>query len=60
MELSLGPTFADKPMSFMETKWLNECPPDFKSMHYRRYVEDSFYCLFIFTCKRENNRNLAF
>ena len=29
-------------MSFMESNWLNECPPDFKPMYYRRYVDDSF------------------
>ena len=29
-------------MSFMESKWLNECPPDFKPMYYRRYVDNSF------------------
>ena len=29
-------------MSFMEIKWLNECPPDFKPMYYIRYIDDSF------------------
>ena len=38
----LGLTFANIFMSFMESNWLDECPPDFKSMYYRRYVDDSF------------------
>ena len=42
MGIPLGPTFANIFMSFMESKWLDECPPYFKPMYCRRYVDDSF------------------
>ena len=29
-------------MSFMESKWLDECPPDFKPVYYIRYFDASF------------------
>ena len=42
MGLPLGPTFANIFMAFMETKWLDDCPLEFKPVYYRRYVDDSF------------------
>lgn len=42
MGLPLGPTFANIFMSFMETKWLDDCPTEFKPVYYRRYVDDTF------------------
>ena len=38
----LGPLFADSFLSFHERIWLNNCPLDFKSTYYRRYVDDWF------------------
>ena len=42
MGLPLGPTFANIFMCFHEKNWLLECPSDFKSLFYRRYVDDCF------------------
>ena len=41
----LGPTLANIFMCALETRYLNECPPDFKPVLYRRFVDDTF-CLF--------------
>ena len=38
----LGPTLANAFMCHWERKWLNECPPDFKPVLYKRYVDDTF------------------
>ena len=38
----LGPTLANLFMNYMEKKWLEECPLDFKPVLYRRYVDDTF------------------
>ncbi|XP_046851727.1 uncharacterized protein LOC124445026, partial [Xenia sp. Carnegie-2017] len=38
----LGPLFADIFMSFHEQSWLNKCPSSFKTLLYRRYVDDCF------------------
>ena len=38
----LGPTFANCFLSFHEDKWLEDCPPSFKPLYYRRYVDDTF------------------
>ena len=38
----LGPTLANLFMNYMERKWLEECPLDFKPVLYRRYVDDTF------------------
>ena len=38
----LGPTLANAFMCHMESKWLEECPLDFKPVFYRRYVGDTF------------------
>ena len=43
----LGPLFANIFMSFHEQKWLNSCPSSFKSLLYRRYVDD-YFILFCF------------
>ena len=38
----LGPVFADILLSHYEVIWLNDCPPEFKPIFYRRYVDDTF------------------
>ena len=38
----LGPSLANIFMCYMERKWLNECPIDFKPLLYKRYVDDTF------------------
>ena len=38
----LGPTLANAFMCHMESEWLSKCPPDFKPLFYRRYVDDTF------------------
>ena len=38
----LGPTLANAFMCFYEKQWLNNCPPEFKPVFYRRYVDDIF------------------
>ena len=38
----LGPLLANIFLSFHEIKWLNDCPVQFKPLHCRRYVDDSF------------------
>ena len=38
----LGPTMANVFLSFYEIKWLEQCPKEFKSVFYRRYVDDVF------------------
>ena len=42
MGLPLGPTFANIFLSFHEKSWMDDCPPDFKPVFYRRYVDDCF------------------
>ena len=42
MGLPLAPTFANIFMSFHEQRWLEECPPQFAPLFYRRYVDDTF------------------
>ena len=42
MGLPLGPTFANIFLSFHEKSWIDSCPPDFKPVLYRRYVDDCF------------------
>ena len=41
----LGPSIANMFMSALEDKYLNECRSHFKSILYRRYIDDTF-CLF--------------
>ena len=38
----LGPTFANIFMCHFETIWLNNCPSQFKPVHYFRYLDDTF------------------
>ena len=41
----LGPTLANAFLCHHENKWLDNCPSDFKSIFYRRYVDDTFILL---------------
>ena len=41
----LGPTFANFFLCYYETIWLSECPPEFKPVYYKRYMDDVI-CLF--------------
>ena len=38
----LGPTLANIFLCYHENKWLTDCPPEFKPLLYRRYVDDLF------------------
>ena len=38
----MGPTLANIFLGHNETKWLDDCPPEFKPLYYRRYVDDIF------------------
>ena len=38
----LGPTYANGFMCHNEINWLNNCPTEFKPIHYKRYVDDTF------------------
>lgn len=38
----IGPTYANIFMSHHESIWLDECPPNFKPIAYKRYVDDTF------------------
>ena len=38
----IGPSFANIFLSYYEKIWIQECPIDFKPIHYRRYVDDTF------------------
>ena len=42
MGLPLSPTFANIFMGHHEINWLSNCPPLFKPIFYRRYVDDTF------------------
>ena len=42
MGLPLGPTFANIFLCFHERNWLTACPPDFRPVLYKRYVDDCF------------------
>ena len=42
MGLPLGPTFANIFMCFHESKWLEDCPVEFRPLFYKRYVDDCF------------------
>ena len=42
MGLPLSPTLANIFMCFREQQWLNDCPPLFKPVFYRRYMDDTF------------------
>ena len=38
----MGPPLANIFMCSLESKWLRDCPNDFKPVFYRRYVNDIF------------------
>ena len=38
----LGPDLANIFICSFESKWLRNCPNDFKPMFYRRYIDDIF------------------
>ena len=38
----LGPSFANAFLCHHEQVWLNNCPPEFKPVLYRRYMDDTF------------------
>ena len=38
----MGPALANIFMCSLESKWLRDCPNDFKSVFYRHYVNDIF------------------
>jgi len=38
----LGPSYANAFLCFHEQNWLNQCPPEFKPVYYRRYIDDTF------------------
>ena len=52
----LGPTLANVFLCFYEKKWPEKCPPEFKPVFYRRYVDDIFV-LFKSTDHLEKFRN---
>ena len=41
----IGPTLANIFLGVLENRFLDNCPPEFKPLLYRRYVDDT-YCLF--------------
>ena len=41
----LGPTLANAFLVIFENNWLQNCPSDFKSHCYRRYLDDIFVLL---------------
>ena len=38
----LGPTLANIFLCYYESKWLQDCPHNYKPTYYRRYVDDTF------------------
>ena len=52
----LGPTLAIAFLVHFEKNWLQNCPSDFKTYYYRRYVDD-IYVLFNSTLHLEAFRN---
>ena len=42
MGLPLSPTLANIFLCYNETKWLQNCPSEFKPLFFRRYVDDTF------------------
>ena len=41
----ISPTLANIFLCYHEDLWLNKCPPDFKPVLYKRYVDDTFLLL---------------
>ena len=48
----LGPTLANIFLCYYESLWLDQCPPRFKSIYHRRYVDD---CFLLFRDKEHAN-----
>ena len=42
MGSSLSPSLANAFLAHYEQIWLNDCPDEFKHVHYKRYVDDIF------------------
>ncbi|XP_069981900.1 uncharacterized protein [Penaeus vannamei] len=38
----LGPSYANAFFCYHEHNWLIQCPPEFKPIYYRRYIDDTF------------------
>ena len=38
----MGPSLAKSFLAHYEQIWLNDCPDEFKSVYYKRYVDDIF------------------
>ncbi|XP_069983548.1 uncharacterized protein [Penaeus vannamei] len=53
----LGPTLANIFMCYNESKWLENCPIEFKPKHYFRYVDDT---LLLFKSENEVNKFLEY
>ena len=53
----IGPTMANIFMNYMESKFLQSCPTEFKPLFYRRYVDDTFT---IFKSIEEANKFLEY
>jgi len=53
----LGPTLANIFMCYNESKWLENCPIEFKPKHYFRYVDDT---LLLFKSEDEVNKFLEY
>ena len=42
MGLPLGPSFANIFLCHHETRWLKNCPPEFRPKYFRRFLDDTF------------------
>nr|XP_027236922.1 uncharacterized protein LOC113828192 [Penaeus vannamei] len=38
----LGPSYANAFLCHREINWLKQCPPEFRPVYYRRYIDDTF------------------
>ena len=53
----LGPTLANLFLCYHESKWLSDCPEEFKPLKYNRYVDD---CFLVFKTKEQANKFLEY
>ena len=53
----LGPTLANLFLCYHESKWLADCPDEFKPLKYSRYVDD---CFLAFKSKEQANKFLDY
>ena len=67
MGLPLGPSLANAFLCHYEKLWLDSCPPEFKPIVYRRYVDDIFvlfkskdYLLLLAEYMNTRHKNLKF